>query len=421
MKGVSRFLSTYSSDIFGMCSALYELGGLCVIHDASGCNSTYTTHDEPRWFDMDSMVYVSALTESDAVLGNDARLVEEIEEVAREESPAFIAIGGSPVPRMLGTDLRGIARVLQSRTGIPAFGMNFSGMRGYEMGAGEAFAFLVDSFCAKKIPPEKKSGARAKFGEKIVVNILGVTPLDFSIVGNAEALVDLLERNGARAASAWAMNSTLGEISLAGAADVNLVVSASGFAAAKKLRALYGTPFVVGVPIGEKYSEALLSQIWRAAGVEPPCEWNVKISKDTRKAREAERGVALLKQTSAFPLPEKSDGVFPGDKVLVIGEAVFASSLREYLERERDVKGARVLCPLEETCGVLRAGDERTREESDIIRAMDAADVVIADPLYRRALAKGSRVRFIDFPHEAYSGRLFRDRIPRFVGATGSR
>ena len=39
------------------------------MHDASGCNSTYTTHDEPRWYSMDSMVYISALSELEAVMG----------------------------------------------------------------------------------------------------------------------------------------------------------------------------------------------------------------------------------------------------------------------------------------------------------------------------------------------------------------
>ena len=64
MKHVSRILSTYSADTFGVCSALYELGGMIVIHDPSGCNSTYTTHDEPRWFAEPSQIFISALTEN---------------------------------------------------------------------------------------------------------------------------------------------------------------------------------------------------------------------------------------------------------------------------------------------------------------------------------------------------------------------
>ena len=63
MKQVAGLISTYSSDEFGICSALYELGGMVVMHDASGCNSTYTTHDEPRWYDIDSMIYISAISE----------------------------------------------------------------------------------------------------------------------------------------------------------------------------------------------------------------------------------------------------------------------------------------------------------------------------------------------------------------------
>ena len=43
MKQTARILSTYSADTFGVCSALYELGGMIVIHDPSGCNSTWAS------------------------------------------------------------------------------------------------------------------------------------------------------------------------------------------------------------------------------------------------------------------------------------------------------------------------------------------------------------------------------------------
>ena len=66
MKNVSRIIPCYAADTSGVCSALYEFGGMTVVHDASGCNSTYSTHDEPRWYDQRSMIYISALTELDA-------------------------------------------------------------------------------------------------------------------------------------------------------------------------------------------------------------------------------------------------------------------------------------------------------------------------------------------------------------------
>ena len=73
MNQTSRIISTYSADTFGVCSALFELGGMTVMHDASGCNSTYTTHDEPRWYDMDSMVFISGLSEMEALMGTGKR------------------------------------------------------------------------------------------------------------------------------------------------------------------------------------------------------------------------------------------------------------------------------------------------------------------------------------------------------------
>ena len=88
----ARIISCYTADTSGVCSALYELGGMVVVHDASGCNSTYATHDEPRWYDMDSMIYISGLTEIDAVMGNDDKFIDDVCESAQRLKPKFIAI-----------------------------------------------------------------------------------------------------------------------------------------------------------------------------------------------------------------------------------------------------------------------------------------------------------------------------------------
>ena len=84
------FTSTYTADVSGVCSALYELGGMSVLHDPSGCNSTYSTHDEPRWFDTDSLMYVSGLDEITAVLGDDRVLIEDVKAAAEVYLPAIV-------------------------------------------------------------------------------------------------------------------------------------------------------------------------------------------------------------------------------------------------------------------------------------------------------------------------------------------
>ena len=55
MRQSYRIIPVYTADVSGVCSALYELGGMVVIHDPSGCNSTYNTHDEIRWYNQDSL------------------------------------------------------------------------------------------------------------------------------------------------------------------------------------------------------------------------------------------------------------------------------------------------------------------------------------------------------------------------------
>lgn len=59
MRESYTILPVPAGDVSGIASALYELGGMVVIHDPSGCNSTYNTHDELRWYDKESDIFIS--------------------------------------------------------------------------------------------------------------------------------------------------------------------------------------------------------------------------------------------------------------------------------------------------------------------------------------------------------------------------
>ncbi len=104
MRQAYRIIPIYTADVSGVCSALYELGGMTVMHDPSGCNSTYNTHDEIRWYDQDSLIFISGLTDIDAIMGNDEKFLQDIEDAAKELKPKFIALASSPIPFMNGTD-----------------------------------------------------------------------------------------------------------------------------------------------------------------------------------------------------------------------------------------------------------------------------------------------------------------------------
>ena len=368
MKQTSRIISTYSADVFGVCSALFELGGMTVMHDASGCNSTYTTHDEPRWYDMDSMVYISGLSEMEAIMGDDEKLIGDIVSAARELHPAFIAVAGTPIPAMTGFDFEAVAELIEQRTGIPSFGFATTGMNTYIHGASMALAAIARRFVDTDAQKTKTP----------TVNILGLTPLDFSVNGADASIVRFLESTGYRVLSRWAMGSTLEELKSAGGAHVNLVVSAAGMGAAKVLKELFGTPYVVGVPVGA-FGEEIKEALRRAA------------------------------ETGEDQHPAVS---LPGQEVVVIGEGVSSVSLACALEIATG-QGVQVLCPTECEGYPLREKDAAVSGEEEIQQALSAARVVIADPLYRPICPE--TIRFVELPVEAFSGRIWRERIPNLI------
>ena len=394
MKQTARIISTYSADVMGVCSALFELGGMTVMHDASGCNSTYTTHDEPRWYDMDSMVYISGISEMEAIMGDDEKLISDIVDAAEVLKPAFIAIAGTPIPTMTGFDFEAVAAVIEHRTGIPSFGFPTTGMNTYIHGASMAFAGIAERFVDD--PAEKESSG-------IKVNVLGLTPLDFSVNGTDDSIVQWLEREGFEVVSKWAMGSSLDEIRRSAEADVNLVVSAAGYGAAKVLYERFGMPYAIGFPAGNELPGLLADQIML----------NVKKFKEQGGAKTFESAEISVDSGVFLDGSEGKDGsTYEKGFAAVIGEGITSLSLAGTIELECGIP-AKVLCATECPEGILRECDCMTPDEDDIIPELEGAAFVIADPMYKPIVPESAE--FISLPSEAFSGRIYRDEIPDLV------
>ena len=389
MKQIASRISIYSADAFGVCSALYELGGLCVMHDASGCNSTYNTHDEPRWYDFDSMVYISGLSEMEAIMGDDQKFIDDIVYTAKELSPNFIAMAGTPIPTMIGTDFKAIANIIEKETNIPTFGFDTTGMHSYVSGAYKAFEALAKRFLKrndKESRAEQKESVDKESREVkntiIKVNILGVTPLDFSINKSVEAMVDLLKENNFEVISTWAMGSSLEYIKNAGDADVNLVVSYSGIGAAKYMYENLDIPYVVGTPFGKEFAKKVIEDLKEVKSTKEN-----KISYDNRKIdKDAE--------------------------ITIVGESIMSESLAYAITKEKN-KTVNVISSLETDEKLLLEGDKIAMFEDDIEKCLKNSKIIIADPLFRPICPIDSN--FISLPHEAFSGRIYRDEIPNII------
>ena len=389
MKQIASRISIYSADAFGVCSALYELGGLCVMHDASGCNSTYNTHDEPRWYDFDSMVYISGLSEMEAIMGDDQKFIDDIVYTAKELSPNFIAMAGTPIPTMIGTDFKAIANIIEKETNIPTFGFDTTGMHSYVSGAYKAFEALAKRFLKRN--DEESRGEKKESIDKesrevkntiIKVNILGATPLDFSINKSVEAMVDLLKENNFEVISTWAMGSSLEYIKNAGDADVNLVVSYSGMGAAKYMYENLNIPYVVGTPFGKEFAKKVIEDLKEVKSTKEN-----KISYDNRK-------------------------IDKNAEITIVGESIMSESLAYAISKEKN-KTVNVISSLETDEKLLLEGDKIAMFEDDIEKCLKNSKTIIADPLFRPICPLDSN--FISLPHEAFSGRIYRDEIPNII------
>ncbi len=361
----SKIISVYAADTSGVCSALYELGGMCVIHDSSGCNSSYTTHDEPRWYDVPSLIYISGLEEYDAVLGNDEKFIKDCVETALIQKPKFIAICASPIPFMLGMDLKAMARIIEDRSKIPTLCVETNGMHSYISGASIALLEWAKRFVEDKSETINNS-----------INILGCIPLDFPNMEMVESMVKNLEKGGINVNSVWAMGDSIGNMSKASSCSANLVVSSSGLEVAKYMEEKFNIPYIVGCPFGEELTNEIITLL-------------------------------KAKKTS------KIERINYGGKIAIIGEAIYSTSLAKAINKD-----CTIFSLLSDSSSLLINGDKLVLGEEDLENCLKDYSVVIGDGIFKN-LVDESKTKFINLPHYAFSGRLYKNQFPNLIGAFG--
>lgn len=385
-------IPVYSGDVSGAASALYEFGGMTVIHDPSGCNSTYNTHDELRWSKRESAIYISGLRESDAVNGNDDRLINDTvwAALSLEKRPAFIALCNSPVPDIIGTDFHSIAKIIEKKSGIPTFYIRTNAMHDYTHGASNAFYKIAEKFLSPHSAPTSPKHIPSG---RIRVSLLGLTPFEYPYDSQVDAIYDLLESNGFEIRANWGKGTakhpvSFDDIQKAPDADVNLVLSSSGMKAAGFLEAAYGIPYIIGDPLVLKNISDYMSP---ANGI---------ISN---------RNVYMqILGESQWKIRNEN---YP--QTAFIGEPVTMGSEAAAYALQHPDRKVRLICTTETTEHLISHEVACPRGEAEIAESMMQMSEIHGDPLMKHATSDGvhgfdpAKQTWVDEPHLAMSGRMF--------------
>lgn len=374
MSKLSVFMFPLSPDYSGAASALFDIGGITVMHDASGCTGNYTGYDEPRWLGSRTATYCSGLRRMDAILGNDEKLIERTIKAIKDIKPSIVCFLGSPVPTLIGTDLKGMAKEVEMETGVPAFGFHTSGQGYYDRGASDVFLALTQRFCNTKNYSGDKSGMR--------VNILGMLPIDFGNNENMQGIQELLVSKGFVVNANYAHGLDIDQIRNAANADWNFVMSCSGLPLARYLEKKYEIPFYCGVPLVD-------GRVW--------------LEEFERKS-----------MTNADS--QQATGEDIRGSVMIIHEQVLANSLRSLVrvrKKNVDVKVASLI-GIDES--ISESGDIDLNLEKDLIEEINSGkyQAVIGDPELKRVI-RNHDVRLIPFPHVAVSSKLHWDEYPKYL------
>lgn len=366
MARLSLWIPPFSPDYSGAAAVLFDLNTVTAMHDASGCTGNYTGYDEPRWYGSRAGIFCSGLREIDAVLGNDDKLLDKMAAAAKDLKPDLMALIGSPVPMVIGTDMTGLAYELEERTSVPCLGFDTTGTRYYDQGAFMAARALLERF-AEPMP--------AAAGR---VNLIGADPMDFAGGEELTALKDFLTAHGYTVGLSLAMDYTLEDLRCAAAAEVNLAVSRFGFLTARYLEKQFGTPYLCGFPAGVKGAGHWLDSL-----------------KEVRRT-----GVSRILKGD---LPAAA-----GPKILIIGEQVMANALRQALKLDMQETDVTVGCIFGKEAALAADGDLNLPDEKSIKQEMNRPGYqkIIADPFMKVLLKDGQEDKLLPFAQYAVSSKL---------------
>lgn len=390
-------LPAFAADYSGAESVFYDMNGILVTYDAGSCAGCYWILDEPRLFHGIKNVFSAGLREKTIVLGADRDIKAQVKKTYEELGAECVSIFGTPVPAVIGIDFQGLAREIKKGTGLPTFGIDTNGLDFYDVGQRKSYESLLE-YCVQTNAENLAD-----------VNVIGATPLDMWDLNQIKDMIQFLKNAGVKNPAVWGANGKLREIGGADGAKLNIAVSASAIPIVKEMNQKYGTPYLVGYPIGEAQTawwSAKVRAVLRETG-----------GQDSACVRAENKGGMQdkIRPKEADTKSEKS--------VLIIGEQVASNSLRQMLKAEYGYERIDVISYFQMFEEYMEENDAKIEWETDLTELLSDRtpyDIIIGDPFYF-SLFPYTPEKMIQLPHIAVSSIAFLDKSPNCFGEKGSR
>lgn len=371
MKGLRKYIAPFAPDQSGATAVFCELGGLVIILDAGGCAGNVCGFDEPRWFASKSAIFSAGLRDMDAILGRDDKLVEKIGKACKKIDGNFVAVIGTPVPAVIGTDYAALRRMIEKKTGFVAMTVDTNGMELYDDGVRKASLELFRTFAgtdgnsqvmAQGTGTDDAANRSETAGTKPLelLGVIGATPMDIVETETPDDIANYYKKEGWQKVSVYGMGAGLEVVRQAGQARKNLVIAPAGLETARYLKKKYGTPYEAEYPLATIPG------------------WDVFWENVMKKER---------------------------NKVLIVHQQVLANTLRDAIRRE---SGAEVTVAswfmLDKE--LKEDGDVHLREEDQWISLVKDGgyDLIIGESLFMRAVPDYAGDH-INLTHFAVSGK----------------
>lgn len=210
---------------------------------------------------LENSLFTTHISEDDIVMGDVSRLEEAIVEIDDIYKPKVIFIVAAAVIAVIGTDIKGVCRYMQSKVNAKLVCFDDGGFGGdYTVGLENTYTLLTKEF-ALPHSPEKNS---KKF------NILGASAASYRIRSDVWELKDIMKRAFDMECNvALGLEAEIKDIENMGEAAINIVMRKEALPAAQLLKEKFGTPYVYQCLYGyngtlkwtEKASELLQTEI----------------------------------------------------------------------------------------------------------------------------------------------------------------